>query len=174
MYVTADQHCVFYERNGLMDGVKSYVLRIIAAAIICAVVRGLLNEKTTTGQVANLLCGIFMAVTVIAPLANISFQNITCYLDDISVSADAYVEDGKTLAQDSISEIIITKTNAYILDKAKSMGLQIEVEVELDADNNTVPCGITIHGAVSPYAREELGAYIEENLGIAKEFQKWT
>lgn len=174
MYVITDQYCVFYERNGLMDGVRGYVLRIVIAAIICAVVKSLLNEKTAIGQIANLLCGILMAITIIAPLVNISFRNITGYLDDISISADTYIEDGKTFAQDSMSAIIITNTKAYILDKAKSMGLQIEVEVELDAINNTVPCGITIHGAVSPYAREVMCAYIEETLGIAKEYQKWT
>lgn len=157
-----------------MDVIKSYVLRIVIAAIICAAVKSLVNEKSAIGQITKLLCGILMAVTVISPLATISFQNITSYMDSISVSADAYVKDGSLLAQESITEIIISKTEAYILDKANSMGLQIDVEVELDDNNNKIPCKVTIHGVVSPYAKEVIGAYIEENLGISKEYQKWT
>ena len=157
-----------------MYSIKSYILSVVGAAIIGAVVKGLINEKNATGQIIKLLCGILMTITVIAPIAKISFDNITEYFSTITDSGNLYVDNGKTLARDSMSAIIKNQTEAYILDKADRMGLDIVVEVELDADNNTFPCGITIHGSVSPYAKEEMGSYIEENLGIAKEYQKWT
>lgn len=157
-----------------MDSVKNYILSIVGAAIVCGVVKSLINEKTATGQMIKLLCGILITITVIRPLVNISFGTVTGYLDSLSVSGNLYVENGKTLAQNEMSAIIKEQTEAYILDKANRMGLEIGVEVELDADNNTCPCGVTISGAVSPYAREMIGAYIEENLGIAKEHLKWT
>jgi len=60
------------------------------------------------------------------------------------------------------------------LDKANRMGLQISVEVELDDKRGNIPCGVTVTGKLSPYARTALGAYMEETLGIAKEKQKWS
>ena len=157
-----------------MDSIKGYILSIVGVAIVCAVAKSLINKNTATGQTISLLCGILMAITIAAPLVNVSFQNLTGYWDEITASGNVYTEEGKTSAEDSMSGIIKEQTEAYILDKANRMGLQIAVEVELDADNNTFPCGVTISGAVSPYSREVMSAYIEENLGIAKEHQEWT
>ena len=112
-----------------MDSVKNYILSIVGAAIVCAVAKSLTNEKTTTGQMVKLLCGILLTITIIAPLANISFRNITGYLDSISTSGDMYVENGKTLAQDSMSGIIKEQTEAYILDKAELLGAVLRVNV---------------------------------------------
>lgn len=152
---------------------KSYVISIVAAAVVCAVTRSLLSEKTAAGQIARLLSGILMTLTVVAPLANITFDNLTGYLDGLSLAADGYVEDGKAAAQDSVAEIIKSQVEAYILDKADSMGLEIAVEVALDDGNDTVPCRVTITGTLSPYAKEVMSAYIEENIGVTKENQRW-
>ena len=54
------------------------------------------------------------------------------------------------------------------------MGLQITVEVELDDSNSSVPSKVRIIGNISPYAKEVMGMYIEEKLGIAKEYQQWV
>lgn len=150
-----------------------YILSIVAAAIICAVARSLINEKSAMGQIVKLLTGILMTVTIIAPLANITFDNVTNYLDGLSADADAYVVNGKAVAQDEISGIIKSQVEAYILDKASSMGLKIAVEVELDEVNDQIPCGVTVTGAVSPYAKEVLSEYISDILGIPKENQRW-
>ncbi len=157
----------------MMENIKAYIMSIVAAAIICGVTRGLLNEKTTIGQAGRLLSGILMAITILSPLTTISFRNITDYFEGISVEADKYVDDGKTAAKDSIAGIIKSQVEAYILDKANRMGLEISVEVELDASNNAVPCGVTVTGKLSPYAKEVMSTYMEENLGIAKENQRW-
>ncbi len=157
-----------------MDTVRNYVLRIVIAAIVCAIARSLIKEKTATGKMVNLISGILMAVTILAPIATISFKNITNFYENISIDADAFVSDGKNASQESIAEIIKSQTEAYILDKANNLGLQIAVEVELDDSNNSIPCGVVISGAVSPYAKGTLGTYMQEELGIPKENQKWN
>lgn len=152
---------------------KNYVISIIVAGIICAIADLLLDNKTATGKIAKILTGILMCVTVLTPLTNISFKYISNYFDSLSVHADNYVEDGKASAQISINGIIKSQTEAYILDKAESMGLDVAVEVELD-DDNSVPCGVTIAGEASPYAKGLMASYIEETIGITRENQRWT
>ena len=152
---------------------KAYVLSILAAAVVCAVVQGVLNKKSVSGRMIHLLSGILMAVTVIAPLENISFRGVEDYWDNLSVDAQEYVSDGTAMAENQRIAIIKSQSEAYILDKANRMGLQITLEVELDENNGNVPCGVVISGAVSPYAREQLCAYMEDTLGIAKENQIW-
>ncbi len=152
---------------------KKYIISIIVAGIICAITDLLLDKKTATGKIAKILTGILMCVTILSPLTNISFKYITNYFDSLSVQADNYVEDGMTSAQISICGIIKSQTEAYILDKANLMGLRIAVEVELNDSNNSVPSNVTIQGDISPYAKEILSSYIESNLAIPKENQKW-
>jgi len=115
-----------------------------------------------------------MAVTILAPLISITFHDVYDYFDDLGTDAQHYVQEGKEASQDRISSIIKAQTQAYILDKADRMGLEISVEVELDDSSNPVPCGVVIRGAAAPYAKEVMRTYIEDNLGIPKEKQQWT
>ena len=168
-----DQLSVLYEGNVLMNSIKAYVLRIIIVAVVCSITSSLLKEKTASGKMVNLLCGILMAITILSPIVSISFRNVTDFYYDISTNAERYVNDGKTAAQEEAANIIKSQTEAYILDKAKSMGLEVAVEVELD-DDDSIPCGVIITGAISPYLKGVLAAYIEETIGISKENQQWT
>lgn len=153
---------------------KSYIISIVAAAIVCAVSRSLVNEKSAAGRIVRLLSGLLMTITVLTPLIDISFSNVADYFNGLSLEADRYVEDGKAIAQDEVAGIIKSQTEAYILDKAARMGLQIAVEVELDEGNNSIPCGAKVTGTLSPYAKEVMSEYMEDTLGIPKENQKWA
>lgn len=152
---------------------KGYIFSIIAAGIICGTVQNLISSKTATGKLLRLLTGILMVITILSPVMNFSFKNISDYLDDLNTQGDFYARSGMMAANESLSVIIKEQTEAYILDKADRMDLDIAVEVALDDGNNSIPCGVTITGNLSPYAKGILGSYIEENLGIAKENQRW-
>lgn len=149
------------------------MLRVVVAAIVCAVTRALLGKKTAIGRIAGLVSGILMAITVISPFGNITFDGISDFWDDLSDDANKYVLEGTSLAEKQQADIIKSQSEAYILDKANRMGLQIAVEVELDGRNGNIPCGVVISGNVSPYGQTQLESYIADTLGIAKENQIW-
>lgn len=153
--------------------VKAYVLRLVAAAILCGILRVFLNEKNTVGKIGRLLCGLFMMITLLSPVTQFSFKDITWYFESLTEQAEEYANNGKLSAEKSICGIIKEQAAAYILDKAEGIGLKIAVEVELSEDHNPVPCGVTISGDASPYAKEIIRSYIETNLGIPKERQIW-
>lgn len=158
----------------MVENMKAYILSIVTAAIICGIARGILDEKSTAGKMSILLSGLLMAITLISPLKDISFRDVTAYFEGISSQANVYVQEGSDAALNNMRGIIKTKTEAYILDKADRMGLEIAVEVELDGSNDKVPSGVVINGDISPYYKRVLSAYIENNLGITKEHQQWT
>ena len=153
---------------------KAYILSIVAAAVVSAIAKGLLGNKTMVGKFVSLLCGIFIVVTVISPLRNIGFSGIADYFDNLSVDAQIYVDEGKSVAENQTADIIKSQVEAYVLEKAADMGLEITVEVELDGSNGYVPCAVALSGKASPYAQAQLATYIEDTLGIAKEKQKWN
>lgn len=151
---------------------KSYIISIVVAGIVGAITRALLNQNTATGKILNILTGVLMCVTILAPLTRISFSSVTDYLNTLSVDANYYTQSGMDDAKTNINTIIKAQSEAYILDKAKSLGLEVAVEVELDV-NDSVPCGVTIKGTISPYAKRVMETYIEETIGITKGHQKW-
>ena len=153
---------------------KAYIMSVIATAILCAIIKAFVGEKSATGKIISLLCGTVIAIAVVKPIDDIKFYNIPSYLHTLSADADRYIQDGANAAEKSISNIIKTQTEAYILDKAVRMGLDISVEVELDDQSGNVPVGVRITGKLSPYAKEVLSSYIQDDLGIAKEMQRWN
>lgn len=152
---------------------REYIFSIIVTGLVCGIIQGFVRNKTSTGKIIKLLTGILMTITILSPITNISFSNISDYLNDLNIQSNLYSSSGKEMARESLSAIIKEQSEAYILDKANRMDLDIVVEVALDDRNNSIPCGVTITGNLSPYAKGILGSYIEENLGIAKEYQRW-
>lgn len=151
---------------------KRYILSIVISGIVCGITGTMLNKNTTTGKLVKILTGVLMCVTILTPLTQISFEHITDYFDTLSIDAEYYTQNGKSAAQTDIHAIIKSQTEAYILDKAESLELKVAVEVELD-ENDSVPCGVIITGAISPYAKRIMEAYLEETIGISKENQQW-
>ena len=153
---------------------REYILSVISVAILCAVIKGLIGEKSSTSKIAGLLCSVLMAITLITPLKDIKFYNIPSYLNSLSENADKYIYEGISMAEKSMADIIKVQTEAYILDKADRMGLDISVEVELDGNNSNVPDRVTVKGKLSPYAKEVFSNFLQDELGIAKEKQQWN
>lgn len=153
---------------------RDYILSVIAAASISAMVFCLMDGKSTSGKMLRLICGVLMVITVLTPLTKISFDHIASFWNSVSVNAEGYVAQGEQEAKDARNAIIKERSEAYILDKANGMGLEITVEVELDDSNDSIPGQITISGSVSPYAKGVLSEYIADNLGIPKECQQWN
>lgn len=158
----------------MMDSIRSYLLSVIAAAIICAVVTRLLGKKGTIGTMAKLITGLFLVFTVIHPLADIDLGSFTDFAMDYSIDADRLTADGSNMAKEALAERISGQTRAYILDKAAALNAALSVEVLLSEDEVPVPVAVQIFGEVSPYAKSQLTHMISEDLGIDKEHQTWN
>lgn len=149
---------------------KEYLLAITAAAVICGFVTALAGGKGATAKLLRLLCGLFMATTVIKPLVDIQIADIRYFADQLTVDADLAVQSGEEVATAEMKSIIKEKTETYILDKAKSFGAELEVEVALDG---VVPTSVILSGNISPFAKVSLSETISQELGIVPEAQVW-
>lgn len=156
-----------------MGQIRQYLLSVIAAAAICGCITALFGNKGTFGTIIKLLTGLFLAITMISPWTRIKIADYTLFLDDITASAKSASQQGERMAEAETQSIIKAQAEAYILDKATSLGLDISVEVSLD-ETSMVPCAITINGPAGPYAKSRLQQYIVKDLGILEENQKWT
>lgn len=154
-----------------MEGLGAYILSVVCAAILCALIAGISGKEQTAGKVLQLVCGLFLTLTVIRPVAAIRLDEIARFTQSLEADAAMAVGMGKDCYEDALSSVIQEKTEAYILDKAQSLGAQVQVQVVLEADHTISEVVLT--GPIAPYARSRLQDILELELGIAKERQIW-
>lgn len=155
-----------------MEALKEYLLSVTAAAVACALVLRLHAGKGSAESMIKILTGILMALTVLGPVAQIRLPAFSSLPD--TLQAQTAVLDGEETARAALAESISTRVEAYILENAADLGLQITVDVELSRDPIPIPVRIYLQGNISPYAKQKLQTVIREDLGIDKENQIWT
>jgi len=156
-----------------MEGIPQYLISVTAAALFCGIINSFTMKKSTGSTIIKLLTGLLMVVTVLSPWPNIDLREFTDYTLDLSADAQEAMSVGEVYAKSQTQEIINQRTQAYILDKAALLGIEVNVAVTLDDGSPPKPRGVTISGEASPYAKNVLQQYIESNLAIPKENIIW-
>lgn len=149
---------------------KEYLLSIVSAAVVCAVLVEIVGSKTPSGASLKLLSGIFIAVVIMKPLLQLDLEPYLYDADRLMLQAESVAAMGEHEAEQKKKVIITESLQEYITQKAEQMGVHVEPEIELDG---LVPSGVQIKGNASPYIRASLSAWIEDTLGIPKEDQMW-
>ena len=150
---------------------KSYIFSVCAAAVIAGILRTL-TGKGTAGELVKLLSGIFLALTVMAPLARLEIPDPVDWVEDHARAGREAAAAGEVMAGEYAADIISREVEAYILDKAHRLGADLTVEVSLDPRG--IPEEVTITGEISGRQRMELSRYMAEQLEVGEEAQIWT
>ncbi len=156
-----------------MQSIREYLLGVLAAALICGIASEIMGKKGVSGSLVKLLCGVFLSVSVVAPLADLRLSALPDWTQDIQLDASQAVAEGNQLANAEYRAVITRQTQAYILDKAESLGATLTVEVTLAQDALASPEAVTLRGSISPYAKQTLSRWIISELGIEEEALKW-
>ena len=154
-----------------MSLLANYVLSVIAASVIVAIICTLLGDQGGVRSIIKLVCGLFLTFVVINPLIKLDFSRINDYLDSFTLEGLEAASVGENMVREGERDIIISRVQAYILDKADSFGAQLNVEVVLDQDN--IPVSVELNGNISPYAKAQMADILVRDLGITKEHQLW-
>ena len=149
---------------------KSYIFSVCAAALIASILTTLAGSGSG-GKLLKMLSGLFLAVTVMAPLVHLELPDPSAWIEDFSREGREAAADGELMAREYSSAIISAEMEAYILDKAAQVGADLDVAVTLDEGG--FPERLTLTGTVSPHARESLSRCMEEELGVGEEAQVW-
>lgn len=155
-----------------MQGVKEYLIGVIAAAIVCAIISQMIGKGSFLSAALKLATGVFMLIALVAPALNLRIRP-TKIFSDISVQAEQITSSAENSTRESICRIIKDRTQTYILDKAKSQGADLTVDITLSDAEIPAPVSVEISGDVSPYTKKILSEMIEKDLGISAEAQIW-
>ena len=157
-----------------MDSLRQYIITVIAATIMSKIVLDITEKKGATHSVLKFITGIFIIITVISPFKQHTTYDISGYFSDWGVSASEYVQAGEESAKSSKNTFIKEQTQAYILDRADQLGIDVTVEVVLNEDDLSIPKEVYINGSVSPYGKLKLQQIISQELGITEDKQIWS
>lgn len=147
-----------------------YIAQAVAAALLCGIIVSM-TKHSSGGSIVRMLCGVFMTIVLIRPLAGTNVSFLESILPDITGDAEAVASEGAAAAEDIRREYIKQRVQAYILSRAKTMEADIQANVSLDED--CVPVSVSIAGRISPLSRSRLTQIIASELGIPKERQEW-
>ena len=155
-----------------MDALGEYVQAVTAAALLWGIGAGLLPEGTPR-ELVRLFCAIAMTITILTPLSRIDLTQVLQQSIPAVADWDDFSAKGEAMAKEASAQLIKSRTEAYILDKAEDLNAAITAEVTVSSDSIPVPSRVRIRGAVSPYVRRQLETVLCEELGIPKEEQIW-
>lgn len=157
-----------------MSAIREYLLTITAAALICAIVRKLLDGKGTPAAIGKLLTGLCMTLTVLSPLAGFTGGSMDRLVLDLEEKGKRYVTEGENYSKKALQESMIAGIEAYILEEAENLGAALQVDVSLTENDCPAPNKVYIRGDISPTGKKKMQRWLYETLGIAEENQIWT
>ena len=158
----------------MIDSIKQYLLTVITAAIISSFVNSLAGKAGSAGKIIRLLSGVVLTLCVVSPILSLNFSEVRDYIDAFSYDSAETVSVGTEYTDTALRQSIKQQSEAYILEKAASMNVELTVEVTLSEDSPPVPKDVALTGSISPYAKSRLSELIADDLGITKEHQLWT
>ena len=152
---------------------KGYLIEITAAAILAALIRKL-APKSGAGRGARLGAGLLVLLCLLQPLGRFYRDGTALFSWDWG-QVDPMASDEVSKEANRLMESLITQqAEAYILDKARAMGLEAEVTVKVRLeDRYPVPWAVTIRGSPTGQQKSALETEIQDALGIPPERQEW-
>ena len=155
-----------------MPQVREYVLGIIAAAMICGILL-CFAEKSKEGPLLKLVCALVLTFSLVEPFLNLRSGDWEALGIDFQAEAQEAAEEGRVQGENTVRKLIKQETEAYIMDKARELDLDIQAEVTLSDQAMPAPETVTIRGTLPPYGKAKLSQILVRELGIPKENQEW-
>lgn len=156
-----------------MSALGQYVYTVIIGALLISILLSFISDKGAISSSIKIVAGVFIAFIVISPVAKIRLNNMDIDLSFLENDASLIIAAARNETKENISKVISERIDAYILDRASSMGAKVTTEITFQHDDEYHPESITISGAVSPYVKNRLSTIIADDLGIPEERQIW-
>lgn len=147
--------------------VRDYLMSIVAISLFSTILLALV-PSSGIHRTLKFLCGLLLMLVTIAPLIQLEIQ-------PWEMTEMTYpTENLETQQQAWTAELIKEEAEAYIWDKAKALGYDLQVEVEVGyTENYPYPEKVVITGEIDPIHRDILSSELENNLAIPVEKQEW-
>ena len=147
----------------MMDGIRQWLLGVLAAAMALSLLYALLPKGAVRGA-ARATGGLILLLVVLGPLAGLDLSDLALRYEDLSRDMDR--QEGQVQLELGIQQ----RTAAYISEKAAQLGLSCRPRVETAwRDGVPYPSGVTLDIAEN----QALAEVLTDELGIPPSQQHW-
>ena len=152
-----------------MTFLRSWLLSVTACAVLVSIAQQL-TDGGTMKKIVRFVGGMVLILAMLRPLLSLTFDLPEFNGANYREAVEALKETLSAEQDSALGDSIAAQTQAYIEDKADSLGLSVRAEVRtVLRDGAPLPDSVTLYGTKSA----SLGAYIAQELGIAEEKQLW-
>ena len=153
----------------MMDGIRQWLLGILAAAMGLSLLYALL-PKGAVRAAAKATGGLILLLAVLGPAARLDLSDLAVRYEDLSRDMEQQAETYRREGQAQLELGIRQRTAAYISEKAASLGIDCRVQVEVRTED-----GLPLpYGASLDVERDQvLSDYMAQELGIPASRQSW-
>lgn len=152
-----------------------WVRSLIFASAFCLLML-VITPEGITKKALRFVCALVCIAAFLGPVSEIDFnsysEDLTRYSRDAQALTDTALDEREKLNRLYIED----ECRAYILDKAKELGIEISaasVEVAWSTDGFWYPVAAALEASCSQEQKRELERLIEAELGIACDKQSW-
>lgn len=158
----------------MTETVRQWLLGVACTALVMAVADSLAPDGSVK-KVCRLAGGLALLLAAVSPLLRLEVGALADALEGYRAQVQRYE---KTLEEQNnlfYQTIIEESTAAYIVDKAKEMGISCQAEVTFSYDEDGVPCPweVTARGDWTDETREALARLLEDDLGVPTQRQHY-
>lgn len=155
-----------------MVQLKQNLIQIITMTLVYSLLQTI-QQNETAKMLTKCIFGLYLATAIVSPLNNIDLSSDFDHIFAIPDLGEAAVSHGEESAHTALSQCIIEKSEAYILEKAAELDVSIEASVCLSSETIPVPESVVISGKIENHKKIKLETILITQLGIAKENITW-
>lgn len=152
----------------MMIALKNWLTAILTVTVLLSVAEKLVPAGSLR-KIASMTGGLILLIVLVQPLTKLKPGQLRMDYAGCGAAIEARQAELQAENDAALGELIAERTEAYILDKAESLGISCQVTVTTREGEDGIPLP---DGAVLSCGESaELAAYLEKELGIPKERQ---
>ena len=157
----------------MMDGIRTWLLAIIAASILCALAERVMPPGPVK-RVGGLTCGLVLLWTILTPVARPDRGAGRAWLEDYLAALEQREMELSDQVDQGRKVLIEQEYAAYIVDKAAEWELNCTARVKCRAEEGLyIPDETMVAGPFSDVEQSRLTQMIREDLGVPAERQTY-
>ena len=147
----------------MMEAVRAWLTSVVLVSVLLSAAQSLIPPGTVR-KAAGFTGGLIL-------LLGADLEHLELDFDHYQAAVEERQEELADTQTEAMASIIAEQTEAYILDKAGELGLEVTVRVETRTEGNgiPVPWSAELTGSWS----QALASALETELGIPAERQVW-
>ena len=154
----------------MIGAVRAWLTSVVLVSVLLSAAQSLIPPGSVR-KAANFTGGLILLLVLLQPVLGMDLVDLHLDFSDYQAAMEERQSDLADMQTETMASIIAERTQAYILDKAGELGLEVTVRVETRTEGNgiPVPWSAELTGSWS----QALASALETELGIPAERQVW-